>query len=274
MFTPSVDKRISKLELNAKKVKMLEKSLKLLIKDFNAFSKKILADIKENEIALKKEKDYSKKLELGLKKEIDAINKELSIFNDKHKSVSKKITNILNTESTLKKDIKTAKNTINRINRAFNITTLNRLRTDMNILSDTIVELRKQGQSNLKKFAGVSKKIANTAFYSESAANSARETELKSLELNKKAKELEGLAGQYFNKTEEINKKINASVSALSDLTKIVNNLNEQVSYLQNRLTLLDSLKEQVENQKAILSDIKRRVEYIDKTCTKTIVLE
>lgn len=263
MLKGGVEKRLAKLETNFAKLKNIEKTLKALAKD-----------VKGNSWTLREYTDAHEKFRLDTEKVFKEIKETFRSVENKHKKINKQLAALAQTDGKLKRDLNLAKNTITKINRVFNADTLSRLRSDLSILADSTNDLAKQGNFTLKRLAKIERIASSMGGFASAAAASAKSVDVTSQELDKYASELKKLASQYYSKTDFINSKLNATVSSVADLGKVTEQINAQLSAAQNRLALMDRLKEQIDAHMATISDLKRRLEYLDKVCAKTIVLE
>ena len=268
------DKRLAKLERSFSKIKELEKEIRQIKKDLNSFKKKAAEDISGNAWLFKKHIDAYEKTKLDNEKAFKEIKVKFAEIDNKNKKVDKKLRALDQTDKKIRNDIKTANGIIKKINRTFNAESLRTLRADLDILTESISSIEKENKSmlnRLSKMTGLINTVKeNAVIINAESQNIAAHSE----QLDLYAKDLKKLAEEYFNRMEEINNKINATIASISDLSKIAETLKSQITSAQNRLALLDRLKEDIEAHKAMLADLKRKFEYLDKTCTKTIVLE
>ena len=263
MLGSNIEKRLSKLEKNFSKLKNLEKDLNSLSKEVRANSQDLNSQVKDHE---KLDADSEKVF-----RDIKANFREIEI---KHKKINKKLQALSAADTAFRQDVRDTKQIAAYVKKTFNVKALSSLRADLNFLADAAESLARQSNSTLKKLSKTNRSIHGLEEFAISSAASAKEAEIKSNELEKYTAELKALAKQYYSKTDAINSKLNAALSSIADLNETIKTLSSQVNAAQNRLALLDRFKEQLDMQRAILSDLKKRVEYIDKACAKTIVLE
>ena len=263
MLGSNIERRLSKLEQKFSKVKNIEKELKNLSKEVKRNSQDLDSQMK----------DYDK-LDADSERAFKDIKASFSAVENKHKKINKKLQSLSAADTAFRQDVRDTKNIAAYVKKTFNVKSLSTLNSDLDFLADAAESLARQGNSTLKKLSKTNRSIHGLEKFAISSAVSAKEAEIKSTELEKYTAELKALAKQYYDKTAAINSKLNAALSSVSDLNTVTNNLSSQINASQNRLALLDRFKEQVDMQRAMIADLKKRVEYLDKSCTKTIVLE
>lgn len=239
MFKGNFNKRLEKLETNYSKIKTIEKVLKQLVKRTDSDSRNFDKDIESNVWALKK---------------------HIEGYEDFQADTEK---------------------TINTIRKSFSSKNMLKIRKELDGVSQSVKALAKHSTAILRKFSLANKDIADLRNYTSLAVDTAntvderaREIENKAIELDRGMAELRDLARHFYLKTDQINTKLNATISSMSDSHARTDKLIVQMGTVHNRLALLNRLKEQMDLQRASISELKQRFDYFEKTSSRTIVLD
>ncbi|MEM4713933.1 MAG: hypothetical protein QXQ79_00075 [Candidatus Nanoarchaeia archaeon] len=284
-------KKIAALEKNLtfqnKTLKKTNAQIKSLEKNLKA-SKKETALLYSNNKDLQKEIDKLRSAVTNLAKttnnltsELKEIKTEIGTYkkdiNAKTENLRKEtnVTSLKLTEiiSLLNKDLENLKEKVSVIENTWNSDTLNSLVSEIKTISLNAKDLKKQSEKNLKNFDRINAGLVAIAKHSEDIKHEQQTSQEFAAELSKKSENLEKTAQSFFTSVDALNSKLNISVSALNDLASVVENLKMQLNDAENKINTLLNLQSVVAENNAILSELKKRLEYLEKVTVKTVVI-
>ncbi|MGC8940559.1 MAG: hypothetical protein ACP5JY_00775 [Candidatus Nanoarchaeia archaeon] len=253
-------------------------------KNTNDFGKEIKA--LEKQVAhLQKEitKLYlnSKTARSEAESEIKSVRKEIAKLFDSQANISAKINALSKVKndmadilSTLSSEHAALKQDVANIKSVFDQESIESLKNSIKFISDAIADIKRTSEKNLKKFENATSNFAAISECVTSIEEENKRLQEYASELSEKNTELHKVAEEFFSQVDLINSKINSNSSALLDLTNVVENLKNEISLLENQTAQLPTIQNAINSIRATLTDLQRKVDYIEKTTVKTIVID
>jgi len=295
-------KKVTKVLDGQKDTTKLAKGFDALNKDFDIFRKETDAEFKSLNKDFAPILDKSTEQEAGIKElrisvqkltksvenvrktveslhaevhdELKPVSKNLAAVLDKNAEQDSKIKDLeaidekmLNTIDSFTRTINGMRDIVKDVEATFSTEALNKLSENLKDFGKTLNTMEEDDDELVKNLNKVDKRIGNVekkAADVEVASQEARDT---ALELAKHAEDFKDIVNTHTENMVALSSKVNAALNEYTDV--------EQMTVdLQNRMRTVESHLQALNQNAMMLSELVKKVNYLEKTTTKTLIVD
>ena len=263
---------------------------------------KIQENIKENlgdiKVLAKRHKELSGSLE-SHKKNLSTLEKEFDVHRgemlDEIKSINKNLGPLYDTDTELGKSVKDlelmdkkllseinkverkvkdVKDIVQNVESTFNPEALRKLKAQIHELANFANQIGKRDESQLKTLQRVDRRIGIVEKHSETIDEEKTAIKESADALALHAAELKQTVGGYTDQLVELSGKVSANIAKTADISEQANALMKRLESVEGQLVAASELSRILEEHSSLLAQIAKRLEYLEKTTVKTVVLD
>lgn len=264
-----------------KEISDLKAVISELSEDFEKFKKQAGKEIEAQSWALKEHVGSSEKKALEEEKAamdsdraIKFLESEGSKIKWRLQRISAEIERLKKADEILKKNTEVILSTAKKIEKTFNIDTLNSLKNSVSRTAAAMKSLMKKDDlfsKNIEKITGILSTIDRKTGNIETDAVALGQ---KAQQIDQFAMELKDAADAYAKRTSELNNKINIAVVNSDNASQMIAYLKNEIANIKNHVSALEGLRLAFEGQEQKINEMEKKLEYIDKVSAKTIVVD
>ena len=257
--------------------------------------KKLQDELADNNVKVKDVLNISGKTKKGLdilEKEFDehreemtdelkAINKNLGPLFDKDAELEKHAKELelmdkklMSEINKVEKKARDVKDIVQNVEDTFNTETIKKLKSQLIAANNSAKLVESDDLNIMKKLQSIDRKIGVIERHSNSM-NEEKEAMRNSAEqLAEHAAELKTTIGGYADQLIELSGKVSANIAKTADVDAEVHAIVKRLEILESQLSSVADMVNVVQEHSSILAQIARRLEYLEKTTIKTVVLD
>jgi len=297
-----VKKKVAKVVDGLKELTKLAKGLDSINKDFDIFRKEVGDELKilnkgfapildkneEQEKEISELQANSQKLAKsteGVRKSVESLHAE---FHDGVKPLSKNIAAVidknmeqddkikdleaidnkmLSTIDGFERDIDGMKDIIKDVENTFSIGALDKLSGSLKSFSKTLNKMEEDDDELVKSLDKVSRRIGNVEKKAADVEMAQQEAKNTAEMLSQNAEDFKNVVNTHTENMVAMSSKVNAALNQYTDIEQMTVDLQNRMRAIENQLGLLNQNSQ-------ILSELARKVAYLEKTTAKTIVVD
>lgn len=275
----SAHKRISEVQSKSE-------SLKKDFADFNLRSKKetekshkkYSEDIWQVRDSISEIKDSIENLKRTERKDIYALRSEQD---SKFSKINQTISELKKTDSSLKglaeilhSDLQKLQSNVKEVVGTFTPDAMKRLRSSTEVTKDFVKKLDQKENDLLKEVARVAKKLSSIEQHAATLESENLKTQNTAEELRKISDELSTNLQSAKAEIMDMKTRFNVAINSVSDLEKDKDAVHHRLSNVEGKLNSLLELRTSLAQISAVISELQRKVEAIERTAVKTFVIQ
>ena len=213
--------------------------------------------------------------------EIKAVNKSIGAVYDKEAHHDKEIKDLkvvdnklLSEIDTIERKVKSVKDIVANIEREFNADTIKKFKQTLDDFSSTFKLLEAKDLQLLTTLQRVDKRLAGIEKHSGQIDAEREEIKETSEKLTQNAQELKDTVNNYAEQMLELSNKVSANISKTADINEQVNAMLSRIETAEGQTAALNQLAKALEQNSRLLAELAKRVDYLEKTTVRTVVLD
>jgi len=297
-----VKKKVTKVVDGLKEITKLAKGLGSINKDFDIFRKEVDDELKtlnkgfapildkneaqEKEISeLRANSQKLAKSTEGVRKSVESLHaefhdgvkplgKNIAAVLDKNMEQDSKIKDLeaidnkmLSTIDGFERDIDGMKDIIKDVENTFSIGALDKLSNSIKSFGKTLNKMEEDDDELVKSLEKVDRRIGNVERKAADVEMAQQEAKNMAEMLSQNAEEFKSVVNTHTENMVAMSSKVNAALNQYTDIEQMTVDLQNRMRTIENQLSLLNQNSQ-------ILSELARKVAYLEKTTSKTIVVD
>jgi len=287
---PKIPKQVHKVSFSSvmsgehQKIQEEQEHIKEKLGDIKVLAKKhgelssSLESHKKNFSVLEKEFDEHRE---EMMDEIKSINKNLGPLYDKDVALEKDIKELETMDKKLLSEIqkverktKDVKDIIQDVENAFNPESLKKLKASINEVAEFTEGIAKKDENQMKRLQSIDRKIGVVERHAEKIDDEKQAMKESAEALAQHAEELKATVGGYADQLIELSGKTSANIAKTADLDEEFRALLKRLEAVEGQLVAASELSKVLQQHSNMLAEIAKRLEYLERTTTKTVVLD
>lgn len=257
--------------------------------------KKLQEEFAENNAKIKDTLNVSEKT----KKNLDVLEKEFDEHReemmDEIKSINKNLGPLYDKDTELEKDIKElglmdkkllseiakverkakdAKDIVENVESVFSPEAIRKLKLQLIEANNSAKLVESNDLRALKKLQNIDRRIGVVAKHAETMGAEKEAMQQSAEALAQHAAELKETIGGYSDQLVELSGKVSANIAKTADIDAEVHAILHRLESAESQISAVTDISRAMQEQSALLAQIARRLEYLEKTTVKTVVLE
>ncbi|MFH0868804.1 MAG: hypothetical protein V1839_01105 [archaeon] len=251
------------------------------IKELHKRHKELLSSLDvhgKNLATLEKEFDEHREEVLD---EIKAINKNLGPLYDKDAKLEKDICDLTLAGKQLISEIekvsrkaKDVKDIVTSVESAYSTDNMKKIIDQINEVNGSIRAIQSKDESAVNVLQRVDRRIGAVEKHSQLMDAERAEMKASADALVQYASELKETVGGYSNQLVDLSSKASANISKTSDIDQQLRSAMGRVGAIEGQLIAAEKLSEIMQQHSRIITEIAKRLEYLEKSTVRTMVLD
>ena len=213
--------------------------------------------------------------------ELKSINKNLGPLYDKDTELGKNIKElgimdkkILSEVSKVERKVKDAKDIVQAVESVFNADSIRKLKAQLIEANNSIKLIENDDTGMLKKMQNVDRRIGIIEKHSSEISDERNAVRESAEALAQHAAELKETIGGYSDQLVELSGKVSANIAKTADIDAEVHAILGRLQSVEAQIASVTEISRYMQEHSQILAQIARRLEYLEKTTVKTVVLD
>lgn len=267
-----------------KKIQDEQEHIKTKLGDIKVLAKKhaelsnFLGTHKKNLSVLERRfDDYRKEI----MDEMHAVNKNLGPLYDKSVRLEKGIKeleladkNLLSEISKIEHKVRDTKEIVQHVESVFNTEALKKLKAQLIEATNSAKLIESNDLRLLKKIQNVDRRIGVIEKHSAEMSTEKDAIKKSAEALAQHAAELKETVGGYSDQLVELSGKVSANIAKTADVDEEVHAVIKRLQAAEAHLAISPEFSKLMQEHSKMLAEIARRLEYLEKTTVKTVVLD
>ncbi len=199
-----------------------------------------------------------------LEKEIKALTKEASRLAEENFKL----------KQDQKHDVKNLRDEIRAIGVAFDPAVIRGLTADINLISKRLREMEKEENHTLMSVGSIDKKLTNIERRALEVESDYKHAKTSADELQKKSDELKHTARIFMKQMDDFHSKTNAEFSRVVDIERQLEVMQQRMAQLEDVKLSSSAMENAIAQNSKTLSELARKLEYLERTARRTVVLD